>query len=163
MAADRVVTSIDIKATIEEAWREITKTGAIQRACFDAVLVSEMKPGAPYRYTTPDGKRTLFKGTILEVDPPRRFALTFRFPGDEEPEKKVVYELSPVPSGVRVTVVHEGLDPATKDGRRNAGGWSTFLSNLRAVLETGKPSLGTRIQYFIFRNVVLPFMPKDKE
>jgi len=160
MAEGRVVTSLEIKATVEEAWREITKTGVIQRACFDTVLVSDLKPGSPYRYTTADGKRTLFRGTILEVDPPRRFAITFKFPGEKEPVAKVVYELEAVPGGVRVTIVHE-LDPATKEGRSAAGGWTTFLSNLRAVLETGKPPLGTRIQYFVFRTFILPFMPKE--
>jgi uncharacterized protein YndB with AHSA1/START domain len=161
LAAQRVVTSIDIAVPVEAAWREITKTGAIQRACFDTILVADLRPGAPYRYTSADGKRTLFRGTILEVDPPRRFAITFRFPGDKGPEAKVVYELEAIPGGVRVTIVHEGVDPQSKDGRRNAGGWTTFLGNLRAVLEKGKPSLGTRIQYFLFRNLVLPFMPKD--
>lgn len=163
MAAERVVTSIDIGVPVEAAWREITKTGALQRACFDTVLVSDLKPGSPYRYTSPDGKRTLFKGTILEVDPPRRFAITFKFPGAKGPEAKVIYELQAIPGGVRVTIVHEGLDTATKQGRSEAGGWPTFLKNLRAVLEEGKPSLGTRIQYWLFHKIVLPFMPKHEE
>lgn len=162
MAADRVVTSLDIKATIEQAWHEITKTGALQRACFDTILVTDLKPGSPYRYTTYNGKRTLIKGTILEVDPPRRLAMTFKFLGAKEPEAKVIYELQAIPGGVRVTIVHEGLDTATREGRQFADGWKTFLKNLDAVLVTGKPPLGARIQYFIFR-LVLPFMPKPKE
>ncbi len=162
MAEGRVVTSIEIGVPIEAAWREITKTGALQRACFDTILVSELKPGTPYRYTSRDGKKTFIKGTILEVVPPRRLAITFKFPGSKEPEAKVIYELEAVPGGVRVTIVHEGLDTGTKDGRSIAGGWATFLKNLRAVLEKGQPPLGTRIQYFVFRTFVLPFMPKDK-
>lgn len=162
MAAERVVTSIDIGVPVEAAWREITKTGTLQRAFFDTVLVGDLRPGSPYRYTTPDGKRTFIRGTILEVDPPRRLALTFKFVGAKEPEAKVIYELQAIPSGVRVTIVHEGLDTATRQGRRVSGGWKSILANLRAVLETGKPPLGTRIQYFVFR-LVLPFMPKEKE
>jgi uncharacterized protein YndB with AHSA1/START domain len=162
VAEGRVVTSIDISVPVEAAWREITKTGAVQRACFDAVLVSDLRPGSPYRYTTPDGKRTLFRGTILEVDPPRRFAITFKFPGSKGPEAKVIYELEAIPAGVRVTIVHEGVETTTRQGRSEAGGWKTFLGNLRAVLEKGKPPLGTRIQYFLFR-LLLPLFPKTRE
>jgi uncharacterized protein YndB with AHSA1/START domain len=162
MAAERVVTSIDIGVPIEEAWREITKTGVLQRACFDTVLVGELKPGTPYRYETRDRSRALIRGTILEVDPPRRLALTFKFIGGKEPEARVAYELEPIPGGVRVTIVHEELDTSTRHGRSVAGGWRTFLVNLRAVLETGQPPLMARIQFFIFR-LILPFLPKPKE
>jgi uncharacterized protein YndB with AHSA1/START domain len=159
MAPERVVTSLDIKATIEQTWHEITKTGALQRACFNTLLVGDLKPGSPYRYTSYNGKHTFIKGTILEVDPPRRLAMTFKFLGAKVPESKLVYELQAIPGGVRVTIVHEGLDLKNREDRQFADGWKSFLKNLRALLETGDVPFGTRVQYFIFK-LILPFMPK---
>ncbi len=161
MGEARTVVSLDIKATVEEAWREITKQGSVQRAFFDTVLVGDLKPGTPYRYTTPDGKRTFIKGTILEVDPPRRLVLTFKFVGAKEPEAKVTYELAAAGEGVRVTIVHEGLDVGSRQGRRVAGGWRDILANLRSVLETGGLPLGTRIKYAVFK-VLMPLLPKGE-
>jgi uncharacterized protein YndB with AHSA1/START domain len=161
VAEDRTVVRVDIKATIEEAWHEITRTGSVQRAYYDTVLQGEMRKGTEYRYTTPDGKRTFIKGMILEIDPPRRLVTTFRFLGSKDPEARVTYELETIPGGVRVTLVHEGLDTTKRQGRRVAAGWNEILGNLRITMETGRLPLGTRVKYAVMK-VLMPLMPKGE-
>lgn len=161
MAEKPIVVRVDIRASAEAAWNEIAKTGVVQRAYFDTVLFGELKPGAEYRYATPDGKHTFIRGRVLEVDPPRRLVTTFRFTGKGEPEGKVTTEIEPIPGGVRVTVTHEGLDTTKGTGRRAEGGWKSILGNLRRVLETGDVSAGMKFQYFLMR-LFMPLMPKGE-
>ena len=161
MAEKPIVVRVEIRATAEETWKEILKTGIVQRAYFNTVLFGDMKPGTEYRYATPDGKRTFIRGRVLEVDPPRRLVTTFRFTGKGEPEGKVTTEIEPLPGRVRVTVTHEGLDTTKGTGRRAEGGWKSILGNLQCVMETGVVSAGMRFQYFLMR-LLMPFMPKGE-
>lgn len=162
MEGKPIVTRVDIRATVEEVWAEIVRSGSVSRVFFDTILDGEVKPGAAYRYTTPDGKRAFIKGRFLEVDPPRRLVKTFRILGMMKSETRVTWTLEPIPAGVRVTLVQEDLDPASKDGKNVAKGWTAILANLKAMRETGRLPLGMRFQLALMK-LMLPFMPKHEE
>jgi hypothetical protein len=50
----------------------------------------------------------------------------------------VTFDIEPQRSGlVKLTVLHEDLDPEMHRGI--AGGWPQILSNLKTLLETGRP------------------------
>src|SRR5687767_15777441 len=70
------VLSIEINAPVERVWREITKTGAVQRASNNTVLESAMKPGSKLRYYSPSRKRVFVVGEIVEISAPRKFSHT---------------------------------------------------------------------------------------
>lgn len=70
------VVSIHIGVPVQRVWDEITKTGRIQRALYNTVLESDLQPGSPLRYYSPDRKRVFVVGEVVEVDPPRKFAHT---------------------------------------------------------------------------------------
>ena len=102
MDARRLVSKIRIRASAERVWRELTKHDEPQAAVFNAWLHAQaMAPGAIIQMRTVDGRNVLVVGRILEFDPPRRFAHTFRFTQYDDPECTVIYEIVAVGDGSR--------------------------------------------------------------
>ena len=156
------VFEVRIKGSIQAVWEEITKRGAVQRFCFDTVLESDLKPGSPYRFKSPNGKYTFTQGKILEVDPPRRFVHTYQFSHLQDPPTRVTWELEQVGDEVKVTLLHDQFDTETQTYKMVKGGWASILKNLKAVIETGDIPLGMKMQYFIWR-LFMPFMMKASQ
>ena len=105
---------VHIRGSIEQVWREITKTDEAQQAMFNSVMHTRgLKPGAPFRMRTVDGKYTNVVGEILEVDPPHRFAHTMRFTNYDDPPCRITYDLKPVTDGVEIHLDHRR--PASRD------------------------------------------------
>ena len=73
------VASIYIDVPVDRVWEEITKTGRVQRALYNTVLETELRPGARLRYYSPDRKRVFIVGEVVDVQPPRRFSHTYWF------------------------------------------------------------------------------------
>ncbi len=91
-------------------------------------------------------------GTVIEADPPRRLTLSFRMLMDPalaaEGFTRLTYEIEELRAGVaKLTVTHEfenapklaALLSGTWEGEGAGGGWSWVLSELKTLLETGKP------------------------
>jgi uncharacterized protein YndB with AHSA1/START domain len=85
-------------------------------------------------------------GEILEVDPPHRLVQTWRATWIGEGFTKLTYEIAALQGGVSsLTVIHE-LENAPGTAAQVAGaiegaggGWAEILSDLKTLLETGKP------------------------
>jgi uncharacterized protein YndB with AHSA1/START domain len=142
------VVSIHIAVPVKRVWDEITKTGRIQRALYNTVLESELRPGAKLRYYSPDRKRVFIVGEVVEVKPPHKFSHTYRMlmNGVEEPTL-VTWTLEEEHQGTRVTILHSGWTTAHKAPEKVAGGWREILGLLKADLETGKLPAKTRFMY----------------
>jgi uncharacterized protein YndB with AHSA1/START domain len=156
---DRLVAKITIRGSIEVVWRELTKNNEPQAAVFNAWLHAQsFIPGARLQMRTGDGRNVLVVGNIVDFDPPRRFAHTFRFTQYEDPECTVIYELKPVPEGVEVSLVVENLPVGTRTAKDMTGGSRMILDTLKAVVEEGRPKFGTRVMYWMFGKMgfVLP-------
>ncbi len=153
------VFEIRIKGSIHTVWEEITKRGAVQRAVMDTVLVSDLKPGSPFRYTSPNGKYTMVKGEILEIEPPRRLVHTYQFTMNPDPPSRVTWELEQVGDEVRVSLLHDQFTSETKTYKSVQGGWKGILANLKRWLETGDIGLGTKLMYLVMYST-LPLVAK---
>ena len=153
------VLEIRIKAPIQKVWDEITKRGAVQRPVMDTVLVSDLQPGSPFRYTSPNGKYTMVYGKILEIEPPRRLVHTYQFSLQQDPPSRVTWELEQVGDEVRVVLLHDDFATETKTYKSVGGGWKGILANLKLWLETGDIGMGTKMQYFMMY-ALLPLMAK---
>jgi uncharacterized protein YndB with AHSA1/START domain len=152
--SDRLVSRITIRGSVDAVWRELTKNDEPQAAVFNAWLHAQsLAPGAALQMRTPDGRNVLVVGRIVEFDPPRRFAHTFRFTQYEDPECTVIYELKPVTGGVEVSLVVENIPVGTRTAKEMEGGSRTILNSLKSVVETGRPSLGTRVMYWLFSHL----------
>lgn len=141
------VLSIVIEAPVETVWNEITKTGSVQRAMYNTVLETDLKPGSRLRYYSPDRKRVFIIGEVVEVVPPRRFSHTYVMTQFPEPPTLVTWELEQVPKGCRLTLTHSGWTTAHPRAGKVAAGWTQILGLLKDQIETGKLPLATRLMY----------------
>jgi uncharacterized protein YndB with AHSA1/START domain len=164
--AQDLVFRIVVNAPIERVWRELTKSGEAQGAIFNAWLHTRggLVPGAAMQMRTGSGKHTIVVGEVVECTPPRRFVHTHRFTQYEDPVCQVSYELEPVQGGVQVTLRVTGVTAGTKTAKDMAGGGTMIVNTLKAICETGRPALGTRLMYAMFSALefVLPARTKSE-
>jgi len=139
------VYEIYIRATPERLWRALVDGELTRRYYFGCRIESDWTPGSPYRLVD-DAGNALVAGENIAVDPPRRLVQTFGAPwapevGCEGPST-VTWEIEPV-GGVgdtcKLTLVHDGVDPASARGKELGAGWAQILSGLKTLLETGEP------------------------
>ena len=170
MAEERSTTTTDassgdavfrifIRADIQRVWRELTKTGEAQGAVFNAWLhTTGLAPGGRLQMRTGTGKHVIVDGSVVAFEPPHRFVHTHRFTQYDDPVCQVSYELKPVGEGVEVTLRVIGLPAGTKTAKSMASGGHMILNTLKAIAESGRPSLGTRLMYWMFDHMefVLP-------
>lgn len=126
----------------------------------DTVLVSELLPGSPLRYLSPNGKYVFVRGTILEIEPPRRLVHTYQFTASPDPPSRVTWELEQIGGEVRVTLVHDQFEAANRTYKSVKRGWTSILQSLKRWIETGDIALGTKLQYSA-ASLMLPFLPKE--
>ena len=144
------VISLHIAVPVRRVWDEITKLGQVQRALYNTVLESDLEPGSPLRYTSPDGKRVFVVGEVVAVEPPRKFVHTYWFTTWKGGGPTVVtWELEEEAGGCRVTITHSGWTPEHEAYEKTAGGWREILGLLKHELETGRLPLKTRVLYRI--------------
>ncbi len=153
-----------IKATPQAIWDAITKPEWTERYGYGGRSEYDLRPGGSYQafaseamkkagaemgFPTPD---VIVDGEVVEADPPRKLVQTWRMLMDpdmaSEGFTRLTYEISETKGGVsKLTVVHE-LEGAPKlallvaGGREEegaGGGWSWVLSDLKTLLESGKP------------------------
>jgi uncharacterized protein YndB with AHSA1/START domain len=154
------VLEIRIKGSIEAVWAEITKRGGVQRPLMDSVLVTDLKPGDPFRYVSANRRYWFVRGTILEVEPPRRLVHTYQTSWSTDPESRVTWDLESLGDEVRVRLVHDRFETATQTYEGVKDGWSKILTSLKRWVETGDITLGTKLFYAFFR-LQFPFLPKS--
>lgn len=148
--------SVVIAAPRERVWSALTQIGRPLPFLFGTVLETELRPGAPLRYCTANGKRTFIDGTVVEVSAPHRLVHTFRFTDLDEPPGTVTFTLEEESTGTRLTVTHEGLGP--KHRKRVTPGWTKILTWLRSWIERGRLSLPTRLLALVMK-ALTPLLP----
>ncbi len=163
---DDAVFRIFIRADIQRVWRELTKQGEPQAAVFNAWLhsVGGLAPGVPMQMRTGSGRHVIVDGRVEVFEPPHRFVHTHRFTQYDDAPCRVSYELKPVGDGVEVTLRVIGLPPGTRTAKSMSSGGTQILATLKAVCESGRPPLGTRLLYRLFDRLefVLPARTKSE-
>lgn len=151
---------IFIEGSIESVFREITRTDAPIKCFFNSQMhVRALAPGSMLAMRTPDGRYTGVVGEILEYDPPRRFVHTFRFTAYDDAPCVVAYDLVPKDNGVEFTLTVENVTPGTKSAKQMTQGGAMIVRTLKRVIETGRPSAGTRALFVLFK-VLQPISPR---
>jgi uncharacterized protein YndB with AHSA1/START domain len=144
MSAPDHVYSVYIKAAPERVWRAITDGVETEQYYYGTLVGSDWKPGSKISYDYPDGTIAA-DGQVLEIDPPRRLAMTFhaRWDPDIEAEGPVrmTWEIEPAEGGgaSKLTVVTSGLRAGSKTEGEFTGGIVYIVSGLKTYVETGVP------------------------
>ena len=149
MNPDRFVYVTYIRATPEKVWDALTQPAFHRQYWFGMHIESDWTVGSPWRLLFEDG-RTADAGEILEADPPRRLAISWR--NEFRPEltaeglARASFEIEPIDGTVKLTVVHEIDKEGSKLIEAVSGGWPRILSSLKSLLETGgsmsEPAVG---------------------
>lgn len=133
------VYTVYIESTPEKVWEALTDAN-ISAEYWGHSNVSDWQAGSAWQHIRTDGSgESDVDGTVLESVPPRRLVTTWGEPGKPDgPVSKATFTIQEYGNVVRLTVTHEDL---LDDGelRAVAGGWPAVLSNLKTLLETGKP------------------------
>ncbi|MGH3692781.1 MAG: ArsR/SmtB family transcription factor [Pseudonocardiaceae bacterium] len=144
-----------IKTTPEELWQALTDS-AFTRRYWGVELESDWKVGSPVlTQAVPGGQLRDLEQVVLESEPPRRLSYSWH---DYQPEhaemfgwtdevfaelvkekrSKVTFEIEPVESMVKLTVIHDDFEPDSEMLKGVSGGWPAILSSLKTLLETGE-------------------------
>ena len=157
----RLVAKVFIAGSIDDVWTEITKTDDLQGAIFNMRLHTDgLKMGGKIRMRTDDGRYTGVVGEILAWDPPHRYGHSFKFTNYDDPPCYVFYDLVEVEGGVEFTLTAEGVPVGTKTAKQMESGADFIVKTLKAIVESGRPALGTRLLFRMFA-LMGPFSPKS--
>jgi uncharacterized protein YndB with AHSA1/START domain len=134
-----------INASPEQIWEAITKPEFTEKYFHGSHVDSDLEPGRPFVYRSPDREQLWVDGQVVESDPPRKLVHTWRSLYSEEQAaeepSRVTWEIEQDENGVsKLTVVHDQLEGAPKTAAGVSGeGWMSVLSGLKTLLETGRP------------------------
>jgi uncharacterized protein YndB with AHSA1/START domain len=147
-----------IRATPQAIWDAITQPEWTQKFGYGLRDVYELHPGGAYRGYANEGMLAMgtpevaVDGEVIEADPPRKLVVTWRMVMDPsmaaEGFTRLTYEIMEGKDGVsRLSVIHDltgtpghaAMVAGDQQGPGAGGGWTWILSDLKSVLESGKP------------------------
>lgn len=145
-----------IKTTPEKLWQALTDS-TFTRRYWGVELESDWRVGSPVlTQAVPGGEIRDLGQVVLESEPPRRLSYSWHNYQPEHAEmfgwtdelfaelvkekrSKVTFELEPVGSMVKLTVIHDDFEPGSEMLKGVSEGWPAILSCLKTLLETGEP------------------------
>ena len=147
-----------IRATPQAIWDAITQPEWTQRFGYGLRDEYDLRPGGAYRGYANAGMLAMgtpevaVDGEVIEADPPRKLVMTWRMAMDPrmvaEGFTRLTYEIEEGRGGVsRLSVIHDltgtpghaAMVAGTRQGPGEGGGWLWILSDLKSLLESGKP------------------------
>jgi uncharacterized protein YndB with AHSA1/START domain len=140
---DAIVEEIEIAAPPERVFAAITDPAQLRhwwgKECFSKMDFWEWKPakGAKYsaRWDGAKGEVFSLRGEIVEFDPPRLLAYTWKPSWGQQPASKVCWELTAKGSGTHVRVTHSGLSGYPGAIKDYSSGWPDAVASLKAFIE----------------------------
>ena len=126
--------SIETPADLETAWSALTDPDRVTEWFTDVSPLGA--PGDPYRIDFGDSS---VEGVVVDVQPGRRFAHTWRWEGADADEQTLVsWTVEAVgDDGTRISLEHTGWPATTADDTTrddHAGYWQAYLEDLEALL-----------------------------
>ena len=130
-----------IRTTPEKLWRALIEPEFTRKFWVDTVQECDWKVGSTWKLMVPDG-RVADDGQVVEIDPPRKLALTWQnhlFPEmTAEGFSRMTYELEAKGETVKLTLTHTMDMRDSKTIKAVSNGWPHLLASLKSLLETGK-------------------------
>ena len=145
-----------IKTTPEQLWKALTEPAFTERY-WNITFDTDWKPGSPMTWHQRGVTIADAEQVVIESDPYSRLAYTWHTFTPElaaaldivderrerlaaEARSKVTFDIEPLDDEqVRLTVVHDDLEPGGLLAGMISNGWPRVLANLKTLLETGEP------------------------
>jgi uncharacterized protein YndB with AHSA1/START domain len=128
-----------IASTPEKVFEALTDAKASKLYWHGNSVDSDWKVGSPFalRLARHDNDVT---GEVLEYDPPRRLAYSFRAHDGSDGGKpsRVTFELERQRDQVRLTMIHDRFEPGSPVLEKVSLGWPLVLSSLKSYVECGR-------------------------
>ena len=142
-----------IRTTPERLWQALTEPAFTERY-WSIRFDSDWKLGSNMAWTMRGMTIADAEQVVLESDPYRRLSYAWHtftpewlesmnFTDDVrerlavEPRSKVTFEIEPLGEQVKLTVIHDDLEPGGVTASMISGGWPRVLANVKTLLETG--------------------------
>ncbi|MFZ0043219.1 MAG: metalloregulator ArsR/SmtB family transcription factor [Solirubrobacteraceae bacterium] len=144
-----------IQTTPERLWQALTEPAFTDRY-WSITFDSDWKPGSTMTWHTRGVTIADSEQVVVESEPYRRLSYTWHTFTPEwahsldftdeardrlaaEPRSKVTFEIEQLDAKqVRLTVIHDDLEPDGMTASMISQGWPRVLANLKTVLETGE-------------------------
>jgi uncharacterized protein YndB with AHSA1/START domain len=132
------VYTIWIGTTPDKLWAALTQGEFTKQYWGGSDIQSDWKVGSKVMVTGAPGGG--IRGEVLRCEAPKTLSYTFLSERSEgERPSRVTFELSPRGPAVALTITHDDFDAGSKSYEGVSQGWPGILSNLKSLLETGKP------------------------
>jgi uncharacterized protein YndB with AHSA1/START domain/DNA-binding transcriptional ArsR family regulator len=142
-----------IQTTPERLWQALTEPAFTERY-WSITIDSDWKPGSTMTWHTRGLAIDHAEQVVVESEPHRRLSYTWHTVTPEwaesldltddardrmaaEPRSKVTFEIEPLGEQVKLTVIHDDLEPGGITGSLISQGWPRVVANLKTLLETG--------------------------
>jgi uncharacterized protein YndB with AHSA1/START domain len=130
-----------VASTPEKVWQALTDPEFTRQYWGGLSIVSDWQVGSPVQCIG-EGGGTGWEGVVLQAEAPRILSYTFHMLMSEahrsEEPSRVTFELELVQSVVRLTLIHDGLEPGSSTFETTRYGWPAIMSSLKSLLETGR-------------------------
>jgi DNA-binding transcriptional ArsR family regulator/uncharacterized protein YndB with AHSA1/START domain len=143
-----------IRTTPERLWQALTEPAFTERY-WETSFESDWKTGSTMTWRARGLRIADPAQVVVEAEPYRRLAYTWHTFTPEwadsldfsdsarqrlaaEPRSKVSFEIEPLGEQVKLTVIHEDLEPGGLTASLISQGWPRVLANLKTLLETGE-------------------------
>lgn len=127
-----------IQCAPEDAWNAIVDGDVTVQYYYGTRVESAFEPGAPIRYSYPDGS-TAADGEIIAYDPPKRLETTFHPRWDPALDAagavRMVWLVDDVDGATRITVELWNIDPTGKTYKEFIEGIPYIVSGMKTLLE----------------------------
>ena len=144
-----------IRTTPERLWQALTDPAFTGRY-WGATFETDWEPGSPMTWDQRGVRTEDPRQVVIEAQPHERLAYSWHTVTPElaatldlsdsereqlraEPRSQVTFEIEPAGETVKLTVTHDGFEPASIMARLVGAGWPIVLSSLKTLLETGDP------------------------
>lgn len=132
------VYEIFIRTTPERLWQALTDGDQTAQYYFGTRVQDIDKPGADYKYTSPDGS-TMLSGKVITAEPPHKLVTTFNPAwAPNAKESTVTYEITPEGDVCKLTLRHADLVVGEELTEGVKDGWARLFSSLKSLLESGQ-------------------------
>jgi uncharacterized protein YndB with AHSA1/START domain/DNA-binding transcriptional ArsR family regulator len=142
-----------IRTTPERLWQALTEPAFTERY-WSITLDTDWTGGSRVTWHTRGLEINDPEQVVLESEPYHRLSYTWHtltpewvqtldLAGDArerlvtEPRSKVTFEIEPLGDQVKLTVIHDDLEPGGVTGSLISQGWPRVVANLKTLLETG--------------------------